>query len=899
MTKFFVNIFFVLIFTFSLVIPQTRYSLGLELTKKTLLFGLETISFKNSPKTALVLSGGGARGIAQIGIIKALEKADIKFDLIVGTSMGSIIGGLYSAGYNINDIDSIFINTNWESILSINNASRNELFLDNKITEDRAIFSIRFDGLKPIIPTSLSSGQRVLNFLNELIFNAPLKVKDNFSELKNDFYAVSTNLANGSSVLLHNGSLSKSIRASSSVSFFLAPVKIDSLLLADGGLVANVPVNIAKDLSADYILAINTTSALKSAKDLNSPLNIADQVVSIPINIITYENLRNADYLITPNLKGKKNNDFSNLDKIISAGYNAALTHIDSIKKQINLRFQKNITSELKYFKNFYTTYSDNIFEKELNEKYSKLDSVSNKQILFDINKFIQQGNISKFDAFVESDTSGKFHIRFIPEFYQTIDNINIKTKSELLNKFFLIELNKFINKEFNPIALESALLESLRKLCKKGYSLVSVDSVKFRNNALTIFINDGILDDLIIEGNTHTRKNVILRELPFEIGSVFNINKLVEGLDNLRILNLFNEIDATIIKDKNRNIIKITVIENIAVVVRFGLKIDNEYYSQFLFDVRNENFSGSGTEFGANILIGPRNRFIYLEHKTNRIFKTFLTYKLKGFYLSEDISLFRDKSSSSSHFLREKYGEYNQSSLGLSIAIGLQIKKIGSFIVEVKHQKDKIDSTLSSKNLYFLNPLSIIKSSFNIDTQDRIPFPRNGIVLNTYYETAQTFLGSKISYTKFYFDYKSYFSIKNVSTIKLSALVGFADQTLPLSQQFSFGGQNNFFGYNMFDYRGRQILISSVEYQYLLPVQLYFDTYIKVRYDLGSIWTNREDIKLKDLRHGMGLSIAFDTPIGPADFSIGKSFLFKKQLPNSKVIWGDTIFYITIGYYY
>ncbi|GAB4141929.1 MAG: BamA/TamA family outer membrane protein [Ignavibacteriales bacterium] len=899
MIKLFAKILIGLMLTFSTVLSQAKYPLGFELTKKPLLFGLETISPKNSPKVALVLSGGGSRGIAQIGVIKSLETANINFDLIVGTSMGSIIGGLYSSGYTINDIDSILTNTNWESLLSANDASRNELFLDNKITEDRAIISVRFDGIRPVIPTSLSSGQRVLNFLNELTFNAPLKVKNNFGELKNDFYAVSTNLVNGNSVLLHSGSLSKSIRASSSVSFFLAPVKLDSLLLADGGLVANVPVNIAKKLGADYILAINTTSALKNESELNSPLDIADQVISIPISIITKENLKNANFLITPNLRGKRNNDFSNLKRLTSIGYRAASPQVDNIKKEINSKFQEKVSDDLKYFKNFYIGDSDNNFEKKLNTAYSQIDSVSNRQILSDITKFIEEGDISNFEAFVEIENSNRSHIRFTPQFYPSIENINVKSESVFLNDFFSAELNKFKGNTFNPRALESSLLESLRKLRKKGYSLICVDSVQFANNNLTISLDDGILDSIIIEGNTHTEQSVILRELPFESGSLFRIAELEEGLDNLRVLNLFDEVDATLIKEENKNILKIKVIEKIPVVVRFGLKIDNEYYSQFLFDIRNENFRGSGTEFGANILIGPRNRFIYLEHKTNRIFNTYLTYKLKGFYLSEDISLFRDKVLNSENFLREKYGEYRQSTLGLSLAVGMQIKKIGSFIIEAKYQKDKIDSILNSPNLYFSSPLSIVKTSFNIDTQDRIPFPRKGIVLNTYYETAQSFLGSEISYTKFYFDYKTYFTIKDVSTFKVSSAIGFADETLPLSQQFSFGGQNNFFGYNMYDYRGRQIFISSLEYQYLLPVKLYFDTYIKLRYDLGSIWTNRENIKLKDLRHGMGISIAFDTPIGPADFSIGKSFLLKEQIPDSKIIWGDTFFYLTIGYYY
>lgn len=129
--------------------------------------------------------------------------------------------------------------------------------------------------------------------------------------------------------------------------------------------------------------------------------------------------------------------------------------------------------------------------------------------------------------------------------------------------------------------------------------------------------------------------------------------------------------------------------------------------------------------------------------------------------------------------------------------------------------------------------------------------------------------------------------------------MVGSADNTLPLSEQFSFGGQNSFFGFREFEYRGRQILVTSLEYRYKLPFQLFFDAYIKGRYDLGSIWDERQQIRLKDLRHGIGATLSIDTPIGPADFSIGKSFYFKNILPENTVVWGPTFFYFTIGYYY
>ncbi|MCK5457069.1 MAG: patatin-like phospholipase family protein, partial [Melioribacteraceae bacterium] len=255
-------------------------------------FGLETQKPACIPKVALALSGGGARGIATLGVLQALEENNIQIEYVVGTSMGSIIGGLYSVGYTINEIDSIIQSTDWNDFYKFSETNRNELFLDQKVTEDIALFSVRLDGLTPILPTAFNTGQQFLNYLNFLTINAPLHVTDDgFNSLKFKFRAVSTDLATGKLVMIESGSLSKALRASSSVSFLLEPVHLDSMLLVDGGVVANIPTKPAKDVGSDYVIAINTTSPLRKREELNDPLKIADQMVSIPISMVTKENL--------------------------------------------------------------------------------------------------------------------------------------------------------------------------------------------------------------------------------------------------------------------------------------------------------------------------------------------------------------------------------------------------------------------------------------------------------------------------------------------------------------------------------------------------------------------------------------------------------------------------------
>ena len=280
------KIIFVILFIPFVTFSQSTFNISVPTRTENLPFGLKYQVPEFYPRIAVALSGGGARGLSQLGVLEALEDNNIPLSIIVGTSMGSIIGGLYSAGYSLNQIDSIADNTNWSTILAPSRETdRKELFVDQKITEDKAIFALRLKGLAPEIPTSINNGLRLSNYLNLLTLQAPVHIKKNFDDLRFRFRAVCTNLVSGTPVILDSGSLSQAMRASSSVSFLLSPVKIDTSILVDGGLVANIPVKSAYNTGADFVIAVNTTSRLHSKADLEYPWMVADQIVSIPMKL--------------------------------------------------------------------------------------------------------------------------------------------------------------------------------------------------------------------------------------------------------------------------------------------------------------------------------------------------------------------------------------------------------------------------------------------------------------------------------------------------------------------------------------------------------------------------------------------------------------------------------------
>ncbi|MDT3695355.1 MAG: patatin-like phospholipase family protein [Ignavibacterium sp.] len=890
------------IFFFSELYSQDIYNFNFPLESKQLPFGLVELIPKNKPKIALALSGGGARGLSQIGVLKALEEAGIQADIIVGTSMGSIVGGLYSAGYSADQLDSIALETDWNELLTLSNQSnRRDLFIDQKVTEDKAIFSLRLSGFAPILPTSFNDGQKLSNHLNVLALNAPLHSDDSFDLLTKKFRAVCTDLITGKPVVLSKGSISNALRASSSVVFFLAPVKMDTLLLVDGGLVANIPVDIAKSNGGDIVVAVNTTSGLWSEEELSTPWVMADQMVSIPMKQNNNEQLNNADFIIEPAIGNILSTDFNKVDTLIYLGYKTSKPYMKSLKSKIDSAVFNSIPDKEVYFKSLILDSSLTLKEQAFFYNYKNLDSVSNKMINYDLYKLLETGDYKYLGAqIVMSDSENV--LRLNREYNPVIRHIDIIGISQIHSERVSSVFSSLKGARFSGKKILYALLQLIEIYREDGYSLAGIQNIDFNKEEerLRIFIDEGIISKIDITGNEKTKENVIIREFKFDEGDYFKIDDIKEGLRNLRSTRIFDNVDV-VVKEKNgQNVLTIKVDERPSSLLRISFRSDNEYRAQLGFDLRDENFFGTGTELGLILFGGLDNRAYILEQKANRVFETYFTYKINGFYKFNDVHVYKDiPLTSNSRFSREEIGKYRQIFYGLSLGIGTQVGRFGNLILEGKYQFDQIKNKDNEPTTAYKTKIVSLKASTTIDTQDKYPFTENGVYFSGYYETAISVLGGEVGYSNIGFEYKNYFKLSSRSVISPSFKFGFADKTLPLSQQYSIGGQETFFGMHDNEYRGRQIMLASLMYRYKLPFIIFFDTYLKFRYDLGSTWAFQEQIRFKDLKHGIGTAISFDTPIGPAEFAVGRSFLLRNDLPDNPISWGDVLFYFSIGYYY
>ncbi|MGE0030960.1 MAG: patatin-like phospholipase family protein [Steroidobacteraceae bacterium] len=274
------------------------------------------------PRVGLVLSGGGARGLAHVGVLKVLEEQRVPIDAIAGTSMGAVIGGLYASGMTSAEIEALVRTLNWNSAFR-DRPPRGDLNFRRK--QDDREFLVRFPlGVKSgsfRVPRGLIQGQRLTQILRrETVAVAGI---DDFDRLPTRFRAIATDLETGERKVLARGDLAEALRASLSAPGVFAPVELEGRLLVDGGLVENLPVDIAKEMGVDVVIAVDVGFQPVGRRELNSALAVSNQMLTIMIQRETQRQralLEPGDLLIEPPLGNLLSMDFSEVDKTIGHG---------------------------------------------------------------------------------------------------------------------------------------------------------------------------------------------------------------------------------------------------------------------------------------------------------------------------------------------------------------------------------------------------------------------------------------------------------------------------------------------------------------------------------------------------------------------------------------------------
>jgi len=282
------------------------------------------------PKIGLVLSGGGAKGFAHIGVLKEIEKAGIKIDYIAGTSMGAVIGGLYACGYTANELDSIFSGTNFDELIQDFVPRKNKTFYEKR-NDEVYVLTLPFQKLKVAVPKAYSKGLYNYNLLSKLTHNQR-HIRD-FSKLTIPFLCVATNLETGEEKIFKEGSLPLAIQASSAFPSLFSPVEIEGNHYLDGGITNNYPIEEVIKMGADIIIGVDVQDDLKKNEQINGITGIFAQMSNYQMLEKMKAKKKLTAIYIKPDIKGFSVISFDKGKEIIKRGQIAAMAFEEEFLK--------------------------------------------------------------------------------------------------------------------------------------------------------------------------------------------------------------------------------------------------------------------------------------------------------------------------------------------------------------------------------------------------------------------------------------------------------------------------------------------------------------------------------------------------------------------------------------
>jgi NTE family protein len=812
------------------------------------------------PTISLALSGGGARGFAQIGVLKTLEKYGYPVDGIAGTSMGAIVGGLYAIGYDSAELESLAKQIQWDRLIR-DRTPRKQLFLGQKEEKTDHLFQVRLHGLSIKIPSAYTSGQSFTSLIASLVTDSPYPVSNDFDRLMIPFRAVSTDILSGQKVVFRRGSLALALRASMAIPLLFTPVEMDSFLLVDGGMVQNLPVDEARSLDRDLVIAVDTSSKLRSKDGLSAPWEIADQATTIMQQDQLNSQYNSADIRIRPDLEGISNTAFHRIDDIIAAGQQAAEAAIPQLEAALqNLEIRENpiripVTSVS--FSGCYHT------DPQMLRQEVSLDTSSEiplSRIQWAAHALLQKGIFRNLS--VRLDTLNH-SLLFLVQENPWVSDIAFHGNHLISDSLLTESIETRSSGILNVHAIERDI-RKIRMLYRElGCSLARTDTITLDSaGKLTFFINEGIIGDIRLYGNHRTRDFVILRELSIQKGDILLASRLRQGIDNIYSTGYFQQVRFDIQRVKDDYRLHIYLKEQGYQLLRGGLRYDLERRTRGSIQLIGENLLGLGIQGSIGGLIGIRDRQLNAYLYSNRLLNTYLTYRLK---------LAAEKHAFDYYKSLHRSGAYSQTSYHASLSVGQHMRRLGTLSLRLQGEQTHIRAT-EGENVP-VEHLSLISLSIRseVDTRDRVPFPSSGNHHILEYEFSGRFLGSKLSYIRLYSELEKYYPLWPGINFHPRLQWGTSDLTTPFAKRFHMGGMTSFMGLPENALVGRRFVCTNLELRARLPLPQWIESYIHIRYDFGGLWNRYAKITSDDFIHGAGGFLSINTPLGPAYIGYGR----------------------------
>jgi predicted acylesterase/phospholipase RssA/outer membrane translocation and assembly module TamA len=754
------------------------------------------------PRVALALSGGGARGLAQIGVLRAFEESGIAIDLICGVSMGAIVGGLYAAGMTPDSLEALVRSIDWGQLLQ-NAPPRARLLLSQKEKDATWFLALPLRGIRPQWPTGAISGQGLYNFLSHLTQGASYRSGADFDNLRIRYRAVATDLGTGKRVVFSGGELAFALRAAMAFPLAVTPLREGEQLYADGGLVDPLPVELTQSLSDCPVVAINTTTGLAPLEDLVDPYAVANQAITVMTSARLEESLQQADIICQPAIEGIANVGFGDLDTLLALGYAAGVKTAKAILASGLCRVPSVTTVPAEDQRPPLTT------------------------LLF-------KGTT------VFADSTLRLATGLMPG-----DRCDAPTLANARDRI---------------LALYAA----------EGYTLADVTSTEHDSGGvLRMTIDEAPLVRIELTGNKSVKNWVILRNFPLHRGLPYNAERAAEGMSDLHATGLFDQVTSEITRTDAGPILHLKVTEKTTDALRVGLHHNLEYQTESFLEWATINLFGIGNELTAHAQYAPRRETYSLRLKSDRIFRTYLSAALRGYYRRHTRRLYQD---------HERVGSFETVRLGFEASFAQNISRFAQVALHIGAE----DVDFTQGETVFTKRLARFAVVGRLDDLDHANFPTRGHRLEAKLYWADDFLAGEIIYRAFHAHGQYVVSPNRRWTLDGAFQFATSDRPLPVYEQIGLGGRRSFFGLADDELLHDHLLSSSLGVRY----RFYPWSYLVLRTDVGNAWPHGEEIDFwGELRAGIGGGAMFDTPLGPLAVLYGYADS------------GDSRFYFSWGY--
>ena len=814
------------------------------------------------PVIGLALSGGGARGIAHIGVLQVLEENGIAVERIAGVSMGSIIGGLYAAGYSPAAMERILSDMNWSETFS-STPQRRTIYLAEKEAIRWLLFELRFDRFRAQIPSSLSTGQRIISLLSWLTLRPSFESDGDFDRLPVPFRAVSTDLKSGDRVVIDQGNLGRAIQASSTIPLLFTPVPWGDSLLVDGGLKTNLPIRTVREMGGDFVIAIAIDESMHDPDQLDNPLIVADQTTSILMRNITLLSRNDADFVINPDMEAFSSRSFTDIFALVEAGRAAAIHSLPALTDSLDAAAERFPHITVSSYDITPRNLADDIIP-VIEDHLPTGVPVPRPAVVSAIEQLFATGRFYRITADHDPATGLlTLHADPAPE---TI-TVTIPGDTDEPSTY---DFSTMLNGRASMLQAVHELDTLIREFRADTASFTHITNERYDidRDRISYELTPPRLVSIDIAGHIRSRRSTIMREFELEVGDTFDLASIMDTVDNLYGTGLFNSVFVNTLPKDGGVALTLHLKEKDWTVARFGLRYDEYFGSEGRVSLTRQNILGFGTQLGLTAHFGGRRRIIMAENRASRIYKTLYTFDYKIYDRFRKRPIYSDN--------RETV-DYEDERYGTIISAGHQMDKLGNLLVMFKSETVRTRFAPAANMKDESKELRSIVVRSQVDSYDRYPFPLNGTMQTVYIESASEVLGGSEQFVKFLWAGAFAWNHWRKHVFLGRLMVGTADPSIPDIEAFTLGGDSSrlncydvetsgshwyadFPGLADEERHGTRLASASIGYRVFIPRMFH----LTFSYHAGNVWPTGAVITSETLLQAYGVASSLATFAGP-----------------------------------